>query len=96
MKKISILAQSEDIRKHTGMQIELWDTNGSPLDSEASFTVIRESDCIVSFSVSQDNSRLLLNMANRALHLWQLPSRDGFITADRVQKFRGASERHSR
>ena len=78
------------------MQIELWDYNAATSDVAAAYAIIKETDCIVSFSASTDNSRLLLNMANRALHMWTLPLQDGFITADMVQKFRGASERHSR
>lgn len=81
------------------LQIELWNTRRSPLDREAAYTVIKESDCIVSFSISRSGDRFLLNMANRALHLWSVPSmpgNDGLIAAELIQKLRGASERHSR
>ena len=58
-------------------------------------SVVREEECIVSFTASRDASKLLLNMANRALHLWDV-SQAFTAPATLLQKFRGASERHSR
>jgi hypothetical protein len=71
-----------------------WDMEGEPSDPHSGLVIVSEEECIVSFTTSRDGSKLLLNMANRAVHLWDVPETYGPATL--VQKFRGASERHSR
>ena len=58
--------------------------------------LVLEEDCIVSAAVSQDGSRLLLNMSTRAVHLWKIPALNSQESAVLLQKLRGAKERQSR
>ena len=76
------------------MQVEIWDMESELSRPSPGAAVVREDECIVSFTASRDASKLLLNMANRALHLWDVSQTCAPATL--LQKFRGASERHSR
>ena len=58
--------------------------------------LVLEGDCIVSCSASSDSSRLLLNMASRAVHLWTIPKKHSKEEARLLVRFRGAKERQSR
>lgn len=65
--------------------------------SEQSFEpLVVEGDCIVSCSVSRDGSRMLLNLASRAVHLWKIPGPESQEAACLLQRFRGPKERQSR
>ena len=78
----------------TAVQVDVWDIErsrdvlGDPL--------VLEGDCIVSCSTSSDSSRLLLNMASRAVHLWTIPKKHSKEEARLLVRFRGAKERQSR
>lgn len=77
------------------MQVEIWTL---PSDSEDQNwePLILEEDCIVSAAVSRDGTRLLLNMATRAVHLWDVPGPDSKADSVQLQRLRGAKERQSR
>lgn len=83
------------------LQVEIWNMESEPSEPPPCEVVVSEEECIVSFTASRDGSKLLLNMANRSLHLWDMPqARSPHLwdtpQATLVQKFKGASERHSR